>query len=331
MSENGEFILEFPDESVAMKILTYPRPDIKNASGPYSDEDGAIDLVDLIVGSEGIFGLITSVIFRLKEMPTEFLDLFFTLPTEMDAVNFHQYISNHFNGDLSQITALEYFGYNCQPYMDHREELFNSISEVGIYFQIPLYNKSVEDVAEDWLEILKNSQCGIQEEGILLLNDPQNWRTFFNARHSIPSNALDKTHQLDTWSILTDTIVPPENFPEFLDSAHSILQKANIEYLLFGHLGDCHLHFHLIPTRDQQPKALEAYNQIVEKSANLGGVYSAEHGTGKRKRPDFLKCYGQGAVDQVHLAKAVMDPNFLLNRGNVVEPAGVNTRLKLEI
>ena len=130
---------------------------------------------------------------------------------------------------------------------------------------------------------------------------------------------------------MTDTIVPPDSFPEFLKSTHSILQKANIEYLLFGHLGDCHLHFHLIPTRDQQPKALEAYNQIVEKSANLGGVYSAEHGTGKRKRPDFLKCYGQGAVDQVHLAKAVMDPNFLLNRGNVVEPAGVNTRLKLEI
>jgi len=330
ISENGEFILEFPDESVSMKILTYPRPDIKNASGPYSDEDGSTDLVDLIVGSEGIFGLITSVIFRLKKMPTEFLDLFFTLPTEVDAVNFHQYINDYFNGDLFQITALEYFGYNCQPYMDHQEELFNSTSEVGIYFQIPLYDKCVEDVAEDWLDILKNSKCGIQEEGILLLNDPQNWRTFFNARHSIPSNALDKTRQLDTWSILTDTIVPPENFPEFLDSTHSILQKANIEYLLFGHLGDCHLHFHLIPTRDQQSKALEAYNQIVEKSANLGGVYSAEHGTGKRKRPDFLKCYGQGAVDQVRLAKAAMDPDFLLNRGNVVEPTDVNTRLKLE-
>jgi len=64
---------------------------------------------------------------------------------------------------------------------------------------------------------------------------------------------------------------------------------------------------------------LEAYNQIVEKSAELGGVYSAEHGTGKRKRPDFLNCYGQGAVDQVHLTKSAVDPDFLLNRGNVVK------------
>ena len=166
---------------------------------------------------------------------------------------------------------------------------------------------------------MTNSDCGIHEDGILLLNTLQNWQTFFEARHSIPSNALEKTRQLDTWSILTDTIVPPDNFPEFLDVTHSILQTADIEYLLFGHLGDCHLHFHLIPTKDQQHKALEVYYQIIEKSAELDGVYSAEHGTGKRKRPDFIKCFGEGAADQVRNAKAAIDPSFLLNRGNVVE------------
>ena len=319
VSENGEFLFIFPDGAVTFEVPSYPRPDIKNASGPFSDENGQVDLVDLLVGSEGIFGLITSATFRLKEMPDEFLDLFFTLPTEIDAVYFHQYISNHFNGDLSKITALEYFGHNCQTYMDHRETLFNSNSEVGIYLQIPLYNETVEDVAEDWLKILIKSNCGINEDGILLLNSAQNWQTFFEARHSIPSNALEKTRQMDTWSILTDTIVPPNNFPEFLKITDSILQTENIEYLLFGHLGDCHLHFHLIPTKDQQPKALEVYRQIVEKSAELGGVYSAEHGTGKRKRQDFLKCYGSDAVEQVRSAKAALDPEFLLNRGNVVE------------
>ena len=326
ISENGEFIIDFPDGEVNVKVPSYPRPDIKNASGPFSDENGHVDLVDLLVGSEGIFGLITSSTFRLKEMPDEFLDMFFTLPNEIDAVRFHQYIGNHFNGDLSQITALEYFGYNCQTFMDHREILFNSNSEVGIYLQIPLYNETVEDVAEDWLNILTKSNCGIHEDGVLLLNTPQNWQTFFEARHSIPSNALEKTRQLDTWSILTDTIVPPDNFPEFLDVTHSILQTADIEYLLFGHLGDCHLHFHLIPTKEQQHKALEVYHQIIEKSAELDGVYSAEHGTGKRKRPDFLKCYGEEAAEQVRSAKAALDPDFLLNRGNVVEPVGVQIR-----
>ena len=319
ISENGEFLLEFENENNLLKIPSYPRPDIKNASGPYSDENGEIDFVDLIVGSEGIFGLITSATFRLKAMPNEFLDIFFTLPSEENAVRFHQYISNYFKGDLSQITALEYFGYNCQTYMDHREYLFTSINEVGLYLQIPLYNESIDKVAEKWLKILVHSECGINDDGILLLNDPRNWQTFFEARHSIPVNALERTKQLDTWSILTDTIVPPENFQELLDTAHTLLQKSEIEYLLFGHLGDCHLHFHLIPTKVQQAEALTVYDEIVEKSAELGGVYSAEHGTGKRKRTDFIKCYGDEGVRSLQKTKSVFDPDFLLNRGNVIE------------
>ena len=92
ISRNGDFILEFPNEKMILRIPSYRRPNIKNASGPYSDEIGKVDLVDLIVGSEGIFGLITSATFRLKEMPNGFLDLFFTLPSEVHAVRFHNYI-----------------------------------------------------------------------------------------------------------------------------------------------------------------------------------------------------------------------------------------------
>jgi len=60
-------------------------------------------------------------------------------------------------------------------------------------------------------------------------------------------------------------------------------------------------------------------NLAVEKSAELGGVYSAEHGTGKRKRLDFIKCYGKEAVKQIRRTKAELDPEFILNRGNVIE------------
>ena len=57
----------------------------------------------------------------------------------------------------------------------------------------------------------------------------------------------------------------------------------------------------------------------MEKSAELDGVYSAEHGTGKRKRMDFIKCYGKEAVKQIRRTKAELDPDFILNRGNVIE------------
>ena len=142
---------------------------------------------------------------------------------------------------------------------------------------------------------------------------------FFEARHSMPDEAITKTKSLGGISIITDTIVPPNNFKKYLVKIHNKLQTANIEYLLFGHLGDCHLHFHLIPTAKQKDKSLAVYNEIIDLSAQLGGVYSAEHGTGKRKRYDFEKCYGKEAVKQIRRIKAELDPDFILNRGNVIE------------
>ena len=95
------------------------------------------------------------------------------------------------------------------------------------------------------------------------------------------------------------------------------MQKENIEYLLFGHLGDCHLHFHLIPTNKQEKKSMQVYDYMIDLSTELGGVYSAEHGTGKRKRNDFKKCYGKEAVEMVKKSKSAIDPKLILNRGNI--------------
>ena len=134
----------------------------------------------------------------------------------------------------------------------------------------------------------------------------------------MPELALKRTKELNGVSIITDTIVPPENFPEFLEKTHSLIRKANIEYLLFGHLGDCHLHFHLIPSKEQEREAISIYDNIIDISSKLDGVYSAEHGTGKRKKMDFIKCYGKEAVEQVRKTKLSFDPFMLLNKGNVI-------------
>ena len=60
------------------------------------------------------------------------------------------------------------------------------------------------------------------------------------------------------------------------------------------------------------------YNLLIDYASELGGVYSAEHGTGKRKRLDFKKCYGEKAVQMIANLKSKLDPDFLLNRGNVI-------------
>ena len=287
ISEDGFFILQYGDKNIRVPVPVYNRPNIKNASGLYSDKDGVIDFIDLIIGSEGILGMITYCQLGLAVNPKDRLELFLSLKSESDAIDFHDYLNNHFDQDLSQITAMEYFGYNSQKYMNNKEFLFSDDNDVGVYLQIPIYNSSLDDKTEEWIQIFKEFKHEIDLDDIIVLNDPNNWKMFFDARHSIPDNALSKTKEIGGLSIMTDTIVPKDNFRVYLQNVHDKLRQSKIEYLLFGHLGDCHLHFHLIPNQNQEEVALEVYDYLIDLSTQLGGVYSAEHGTGKRKRNDF--------------------------------------------
>ena len=318
ISNNGYFVIQHSDDKESkIKVPSYKRINIKNASGPFSASDGKIDFIDLIVGSEGIFGCIVESTLKLQESPSDYLNLFIKLKNEDEAFQLYLDISNYLTGDMSHLSGFEYFGENCSDYMKHKEYLFDKEYNVGVYIQIPVYNQNIDAVIESWYEVLMNTQYINKDEQILSLDDPHNWKKFFEARHSMPSNALQKAKEYKTPSIITDTIVPPSSFNKFIKETHKLIKSKDIDYLLFGHLGDCHLHFHLIPNASSKDIAQNCYHDIIKLSSTLGGVYSAEHGTGKRKRQDFIECYGNEAALEIKECKRGLDPNFLLNRGNV--------------
>ncbi|MDD5677745.1 MAG: FAD-binding oxidoreductase [Kiritimatiellae bacterium] len=321
VSGNGCFIIDSPEGSRSLPVPGYPRPKIKNAGGPYSAPDGALDFVDLLIGSEGIFGAFSACELRLAQSPAGYLDLFFSMPAEENAVAFLDYLRSHLSAGLGQLTALEYFGVNCRKYMSHEGNLFRGTNQVGVYIQQPLTEKSAEDAALEWLELFAGANCGIDEDAVIMLDNERDRKIFMEARHSMPANALEVVQHRGAYTIMTDTVVPPEHFREFLKFTHHAIQSEGLDYLSFGHFGDCHLHFTILPEKEKLVKAVEVYDRIIAESARLGGVYSGEHGTGKRKRRDFLRCYGPEAAEQLRRCKAAVDPEFLLNRGNVIEYA----------
>jgi D-lactate dehydrogenase (cytochrome) len=274
--------------------------------------------VDLFVGSEGLFGIVTGVTLRLRPAPACYLDLFFSVPGEDEAVRLREYLAATLPGGVGGLTALEYFGANCRRYMAHDGRLFHGADPVAVYIQVPLEDGQADSAAEIWLERLLASGCGVREEAVLVLDNDRDRALFFEARHSMPARAVELVQQRGTFTIMTDTVVPPDRFPAFLRFAHEAIRGAGLDYLSFGHLGDCHLHFTLLPTREQLAAGAATYDRLVAVSAELGGVYSGEHGTGKRKRADFLKCYGTAAAEDVRRCKAAVDPGFILNRGNVI-------------
>jgi D-lactate dehydrogenase (cytochrome) len=322
VSEAGRFVLDGGGTARDFPVPRHHRPAIKNAGGPFSAPDGSLDFVDLVVGSEGMFGLVTACTLKLEPRPRDYLDLFFSLPEEANALAFADYLRATLPGGVGTLSALEYFGIHSRKYMDHEEKLFRGDNPVAVYVQAPLKEQRVDDAAEAWFEILLASDCGLDEDAVMLLDNDRDRAVFLEARHSMPANSLEVVQHRGTYTIMTDTVVPPERFPEFLAFTHETIRSEGMDYLSFGHLGDCHLHFQILPTKEQLPRGAAIYDEVVAKSADLGGIYSGEHGTGKRKRADFLRCYGPEAVEGLRQCKAAVDPEWLLNRGNVIEPPG---------
>lgn len=318
VSQNGVFLLESGGAVREIPVPRFPRPAVKNAAGPFSAEDGAMDFVDFIVGSEGLYGVVVGATLRLAPRPEALLDFFFSMPSEDAAVAFRLALESALGGDLGGLAACEYFGVNCRRYMDHESRFFTGENPVAVYLQVPVAAAEADATTEAWFERL--CDLGVDPDAILLLDNDRDRTLFLEARHSMPANSLEVVNRRGAFTLMTDTVVPKARFAEFLAFAHALLAEHGIDYLAFGHLGDCHLHFSMMPERGQLEDATRVYESIVAKSAALGGVYSGEHGTGKRKRADFAACNGTRGVEDVRRAKAALDPAFLLNRGNVVTP-----------
>ena len=64
-------------------------------------------------------------------------------------------------------------------------------------------------------------------------------------------------------------------------------------------------------------KGKEVYRQICIKAVQLGGTVSAEHGIGKIKSDYLIDMYGVDNIKKMAAIKKVLDPNWILGRGNI--------------
>ena len=92
----------------------------------------------------------------------------------------------------------------------------------------------------------------------------------------------------------TDFAVPSAVFDKFLarlkqigdqytqyQHARKPFTSENIGYVIYGHIGNDHLHLIFLPRdREELHKAEEMYLDMAKEVVKLGGTISAEHGVG---------------------------------------------------
>jgi FAD/FMN-containing dehydrogenase len=106
---------------------------------------------------------------------------------------------------------------------------------------------------------------------------------------------------------------------------HAELMQHGLDYVIFGHIGDAHVHVNILPKSQAEFDAGQRLMlDFALHAVALGGTVSAEHGLGKRKAPLLALQYTPEQIDSMRAVKRRLDPRWLLNRGNLFAAPQIN-------
>ena len=325
VSRDGFMEIDQDGIEITAKLPTYPKPYArKNTCGYFSGED--VDAVDLFVGSEGTLGVITEVELGLVKKPFGSLSgiVFFREESDLlDLVNAVREAS--FEARMSAETdpkvnaaLIEYFDRNS---LDLIAEKFPDVPEGmagAIFFEQETTEENEDDLFDAWNGLLEKNNAEIESSWFAVSEqDLQKMRDF---RHALPVAVNERVVKNGQRKIGTDMAVSDAGFPSFLRYCEKRLEESGIEYVIFGHIGDNHLHINLLPKDDEEASAARhIYGRFIAYAVMLGGTVSAEHGIGKLKSKYLYVMYGERYLNEMAELKKSFDPKGILGEGNMID------------
>ena len=328
----GVFQIELTNGcSLEIHVPSYTMPETKNAAGLFAKPD--MDLIDLFIGSEGILGVITEAEVWLDRAPEQSLTIFAFFPTEAAAIDFVKDIRKE--SSPVQPTLVEYFD-------SHAVEMLREARTKGsggvtvptqvedcqaiIFFEVPYSEAEMEETFMAAQSALEKYGIGMDDTWAgIEAGDLEKMKA---VRHLIPESvntliAQRKQQYPRVHKLGTDMAVPDEHLETIIAYYKELLDKAGLEYIMFGHIGDNHLHVNILPRTDAEvDQGMDLYRQFAKKAVKLGGTVSAEHGIGKLKRPFLHIMYGDTGLQQMAEVKRVLDTEWILNPGNMIPRPG---------
>jgi D-lactate dehydrogenase (cytochrome) len=316
--------------SIEARLPTYTMPATRKHAAGYFVAPG-MDLVDLFVGSEGTLGVVTEVELLLLPQPEGVLAgvVFFRDEEQLLA-----FVSEARGRSLRarspslpdgapspwreglDARALEYFDGESLNFLRERYPLVPLKAAGAVFFEQETTPATEEGLMGEWLELVEKHDA-LADDSWFGTNehDRAEMRAF---RHALPVMVNEWLARRGQRKVSTDMAVPDEAFPEMLRFYKETLRAGRLAYVIFGHIGDNHVHVNILPRDDAEAAAArETYGRFVERAVRLGGTVSAEHGVGKIKREYLRALYGERHLREMAELKRAFDPSCVLGRGNV--------------
>lgn len=278
------------------EVHTFGIPTVKNNAGP--------NLAQLLVGSEGIFGLILGATVRLIPEPRERLTLLLPVKAWQDLLELPGalvgagFLPAAFEfWDPSVLEDLRRFG---------PEEARRLPGEALALLEFDDPDCGSEAFLERLLEVL-----GPVAEDLQTATDARQREALWRIRRMTSVHLKERYPR----KVSEDIVVPRSQVKGFFEG----VQALDLPMVTYGHLGDGNLHVNFLSAGELSPAELDrALFALFRLCLDLGGTLSGEHGIGLAKREAFLRLADPYAIEAIRGIKRALDPCGIFNPGKVV-------------
>ena len=322
IAKNNIFLLKLSKKESFQEIYLPDLniPDTKHVAG-YNLKPN-MDAIDLFIGSEGTLGIVSEVELKLCIPPKNMLYLVIFLPK----CNYINIINDLKEADTIKIVAIEFMDSRSVNLLKKYRDNGGMTSEIPVipketehilYIEIILDDKIKEDTLHELDVILENNNAGQSKTWAGFSKIDLNKMKKF--RHALPSIINDiiterKKKIPSLTKIGTDMAVPKKQLDKIINLYESTLKSLSLEYYIFGHIGDSHLHVNIIPNSiEQMHQAHQAYIQFAQKIVEYKGSVAAEHGIGRIKKQFLNIQFTKTEVKNMLILKKNFDPDSILN------------------
>ena len=286
------------------EIQTFGAAVAKNSSG-YS-------LKDLIIGSEGTLAIICEAVLKLVPLPKVSISLLVPFPDMKSAIE----AVPHIIRSKVTPTAIEYMS---------RDTILFSESYLGKRFPdtkndayiLLTFDGNTEAQVEQDMSTVAELCLQIGALDAYIVDTEERKKSVWSARGAFLEAIKASTTEMDE----CDVVVPGNQVDTFIKYTHELAEEFHVRIPSFGHAGDGNLHVYIcrdaLNDADWEATLTAIFDRMYEKSVQLGGLVSGEHGIGYAKKEYLLRQYGQTPIALMQGIKRVFDEKNILNPGKI--------------
>jgi len=287
--------------------VVLPTGEIVTMGGKLLKNNTGLDLMHLIIDSEGILGIITKATMRLYPKFGATATLVVSFDDRRAAIGMVPKILQA--GVIPM--AIEYTEKSLME-MTAKHVNMTWPAKQGTAQIIIIMAESNEDQLYGMCEQISSIAEKNGAVDVLMAETSAEQTTILKIRSEV-GNAV-KSKVCDA----LDVTVPPAAIPDMLDALDKVAEKYGIFIPVVGHAGDGNLHPNMMWEYQKQGVLKDAKHDIYEAAIKLGGVISGEHGIGKTRLEVLSMNIDPKSRELMCGIKKLFDPNGILSPDSAI-------------